>query len=819
MARWVRRQRRAVPHWAGSRVFCEVRILLVRIPEPVQARLGDYCAAVGLDQVFHSVPNIAAAAAAIGPADAVVVGGAVSLEDLTPILPNAIPIVVVADIPVVEQAALVRAGVAAVLGSEQLDRLPVLLLRHIEDARTLAQVRSTETELQYVQRRFRDLIARVDGIVYEYDLRARRYTYVSGRAEAMLGYPLADWLVPGFWQRIVHPQDFNAANAYADGEIAAGRDHTYEFRGVAADGRVVWIQDRVALNRPPGDTGSVTGLLVDITRVKEAEEIERIVSQLTGHYVGDDFFRSLVLALTKTLGVRFALIGGFEGSGRQRIATVAFAADGAIADPVAYELAGSPCAAVADGTATFVATDALRAYPDSQVFRTFGIDSYFGVPLFGPEDRSLGLMAVMDSKPLERSDRVATILRLFGGRAGAELERRHAEAQRAVLQAQLVQAQKMEAIGTLAGGIAHDFNNILMGIMGNAEMALEDLAAWHPAAPNLAEVLRGANRARDVVQRILTFSRKREPARQSIALGSVIEEAVVLLRASLPSTIELVAELTADTPLIEADPGQLHQVLMNLAANAAHAIGRKAGTITIRETVVMVDRELAANHVELSERRYLRLSFSDTGAGMEPGVVARMFEPFFTTKAPGEGTGLGLAVVHGIVEDHDGAILVESAVGQGTTFHLYFPVLEPAETIPAAPIPRGHGEHILLVDDEPAIVRIGKRMLERLGYRVTTAQTAGEALTAFLADPTGFDLVISDLTMPGKTGLDLARDIKTAAVGTKFLLTTGQPDAIDRTTTPAIDAVLSKPFATARLAHMIERILRPRSIPATPGPR
>ena len=796
-----------------------MRILLVRIPAPVQAQLGDYCAAVGLRPVFHSVPTSAAAAAALGPADAVVLGGAVGPEDLTPILPNAIPVVVVADIPVAEHAALVRAGVAAVVDSHQLDRLPVVLLRHIEDARTLAQVRSTETELHYVQRRFRELIARVDGVVYEYDLRAKRYTYVSGRAEAMLGYPLADWLAPGFWRQVVHPDDFNLANAYTDAEIAAGRDHTYEFRGVAADGRVVWIQDRVALNRAPGDTGSVTGLLVDVTRIKGAEEIERIVSQLTGHYVGDDFFRSLVLALTKTLGVKAALIGGFEGSSRQRIATVAFAADGVIGEPMNYDLAGAPCEAVATGTSTIVATDALRAYPDCQIFRDFGIDSYFGVPLFGPNGRPLGLMAVMDGKPLERSDRVATILRLFAARAGAELERRHAEAQRAVLQAQLVQAQKMEAIGTLAGGIAHDFNNILMGIMGNAEMAFEDLATWHPAASNLAEVIRGANRARDLVQRILTFSRKREPARQSVGLRSVIEEAVVLLRASLPSTIELVAQLTADAPQIEADPGQLHQVLMNLAANAAHAIGRQPGTITIREAVVLVDRALAADHVELSERRYLRLSFSDTGVGMEPGIVARMFEPFFTTKAPGEGTGLGLAVVHGIVEDHDGAILVESALGQGTTFHLYFPVLEPAEAPTSEPIPRGRGEHILLVDDEPAIVRVGKRMLERLGYRVTAAQSAAEALAMFLADPAGFDLVISDLTMPEKTGLDLARDVKAAAPGTKFLLTTGLPDAIDRPLQPAIDAVLSKPFATARLAHMVERILRPQPLPAAPGRR
>lgn len=746
-------------------------------------------------------------------ADVVVVGGPVDPAELGPILPAAIPVVVLADVSVGEEAGLIRAGVAAVIGLQQLDRLPVALYRHVENARALAQVRSTEAELHQVEDRLRELIERVDGVVYEFDIASGRYTFVSSRAESVLGYPVADWLAPGFWHRMVHPEDFELADGYFDGQVAAGRDHTLEFRAVAADGRVVWLQDRIALNRDPSGVTTVAGLLVDITRVKEAEQTERIVSQLIGQYVGDEFFRSLVLAVSKTLGVRFAVIGGFEGAGPDRVATVAVAGDGVILGPLSYHLKGTPCFGVAQGTPTLVTSEARAKYPGCSVIQTLGVEAYFGVPLFGSDARPLGLIAVMDDRPFERTDRLETVLSLFAARAGAELERRGAEAERASLQAQLVQAQKMEAIGTLAGGIAHDFNNILMGILGNAEMALEELTSWHPAVANLNEVIRAGTRARDAVQRILTFSRKQEPIRRTVALHTIVSEAAILLRATLPSTIDLVVQPIKDAPLVHVDPSQIHQVLMNLATNAAHAIGNRTGAITLREAVVNVDRDLAATSVGLTERRYLRLSVHDSGHGMDPVTLGRIFEPFFTTKAPGEGTGLGLAVAHGIIEEHDGAILVESKVGQGTVFHLYFPALDRAKvpvTGPTAVIPIGRGEHLLLVDDDAAIVRIGRRMLERLGYRVTAVESAREALTTFLANPADFDLVISDLTMPGKTGLELAREIKAAAPRIKFLLTTGHPDAFDQTQVPEIDAVLSKPFATARLGHEVDRILGPR---------
>jgi signal transduction histidine kinase len=421
-----------------------------------------------------------------------------------------------------------------------------------------------------------------------------------------------------------------------------------------------------------------------------------------------------------------------------------------------------------------------------------------------------GVSAIL---PEDRIDRLPSILRRERERARFAASLREMEQQRGSLRAQLAQAQKMEAIGTLAGGIAHDFNNILMGILGNTEMAREELDPWHPVHIHLTEILRATHRARDVVQRILTFSRNREPERQAISVGPILEDAAVLLRASLPSTIGLVVKREVDPPLIAADPGQLHLVVMNLVTNAAQAIGSNRGAIELRESVVDVGPELARKHVRLAERRYLQVTVADNGPGMGHDTIGRIFDPFFTTKPPGEGTGLGLAVVHGIVEEHDGAIVVDSGPGRGTAFHLYFPILERL-TVPAAGplsgIPRGSGEHVLLVDDEPAIVRIGRQMLERLGYRVTAVETAGQAFDTFSADPTGYDLVLSDLTMPGQTGSELAPRLRALNPSIGFVLTTGHPDALDRCP-PDVDAVLSKPFATARLAQILDRILDART--------
>ncbi|MDX2059986.1 MAG: ATP-binding protein [Gemmatimonadales bacterium] len=787
----------------------EPRILLIgRTPA------ADVPAALARSGRVAAVPDLAQAGEVAGPIDCVVHAGPPeggrALLDLAGRFSPVPPVFVVAALPGPVEDDLIRAGVEAGVDPARLERLAPLVERALQrpapDAATLA------AKLALAEERLGNLVKRVSGIAYEVDPVSGEFTWVGPQTEQILGYPAADWLAPGFWNRRCHQADQAAADAAWRREVAAGRDYTLEYRMIAADGRTVWFQDWGTIERRAGEPPRVAGLMVDVSRLKELEETSHLLSQLTARHTGEEFFRTLVLALTKALGVRFALVGEVRGRDRDRITTVALAVDGELAESVTYPIAGTPCGVVALGTSHFVPTGAQSQYPGCVAIQRLGADSYFGLPLFGSADVPIGVLVVLDDTPFERTEAIETVLSLSAARAGAELERRRNEEQRGMLQAQLVQAQKMEAIGTLAGGIAHDFNNILMGILGNAEMAKDELETWNPVHAYLAEILRATHRARDVVQRILTFSRKREPERRATSLAQIIGDATILLRASLPATIELTLELANDAPPIDADPGQIHQVVMNLVTNAAQAIGTGSGTITIREAIVDVDPELARTHVHLAERRYLRLSVYDTGRGMDRDTLGRIFEPFFTTKAPGEGTGLGLAVVHGIVEEHDGVIVVDSDLGHGTVFHVYLPAIDrvaPAPPGPSSAIPLGRGQHILLVDDEPAIVRVGRQMLERLGYRVTAVNSARAALAAFSAAPGSFDLVLSDLTMPEQTGLDLCQRLRLIHPSVGFVLASGHPDVLDAPCPPGVDAILSKPFATARLAHVLDRILRP----------
>ena len=546
-------------------------------------------------------------------------------------------------------------------------------------------------------------------------------------------------------------------------------------------------------------------------------QVIRDERQLDGS-TGDQFFRQLALGLTKTLGVRTAIVGRIDGPDRRRVTTVAVAVDGNIAPPMSYQLENTPCLEVTRGHCQFVAERARERYPSCPVLEQLGADSYFGVPLFGATGEVLGSIVLLNDQPIERTGRIERVVSYFAARAGAELERRQAEETRASLEAQLVAAQKMEAIGTLAGGIAHDFNNILMGILGNAEMAQEDLEAWHPASANLSEILRAAHRARDLVQRILTFSRKREPKRHPILLETVIDDLVVLLRATVPTTINLNVSHRGGAATVLADPNQVHQVLVNLANNAVQAIGSRPGTIAVTAETVSLDQEFGILHGGLPEGSYARVTMTDDGIGMDADTQARIFEPFFTTKDPGQGTGLGLAVVHGIMRDHEGGVAVSSNPGRGTTVTLYFPVLDPTAEPPAGgAVPRGSGQHILLIDDEPAIVRVGQRMLERLGYRVTACTEAQVALERFANSPLDFQLVITDYTMPALTGLDIAAAAKRHNPDIPVLVTTGHPDLVRDGSPQLIDGLLTKPFANAALAQAVHRLITEPRRPPPPG--
>jgi len=375
------------------------------------------------------------------------------------------------------------------------------------------------------------------------------------------------------------------------------------------------------------------------------------------------------------------------------------------------------------------------------------------------------------------------------------------------------QMQKMEALGTLAGGIAHDFNNLLMPIVINTELALLDVKKGIlPSLTYMQLVKEAATRGQGLVKQIITFSRQREQPRQPVDINPVIKEALKFLRASIPKNIEIRSSLEVDPAVVLADPTQIHQVLMNLCSNAAFAMRGQRGLLQVTVTRVEMDPEAAAWQADLKPGAYLRLTVSDTGHGMDPEVRDRAFDPFFTTKKPGEGTGMGLAVVHGIIQNHEGAITLETEVGKGTTVHVFLPWVqadEPQEPVPSGPIPTGK-ERILLVDDEEIQVQTLQHMLERLGYRVIGKTSALEALEIFRSHPDVFDLVITDQTMPALTGAELSRELLRLRPDLPIILYTGYSETFDEEEARAIGIrdFAVKPMTVMGLAERIRNALK-----------
>ena len=396
-------------------------------------------------------------------------------------------------------------------------------------------------------------------------------------------------------------------------------------------------------------------------------------------------------------------------------------------------------------------------------------------------------------------------------------ERKKAEQAKASLEAQLRESQKMEALGTLAGGIAHDFNNILGTMLGNAELARHDARANWQALVSLEEILKAGNRAKDLVQQILSFGRRQPTSRRVLSLPAVVEESVRLLRAGLPPGVRIDCRCAPDTPSIVADPTQVQQVLLNIGNNAAHAMEGRPGAIDIRVEGVTLDQASARFDLNLRPGPYACVTISDMGHGMDAAIRSRIFEPFFTTKAPGKGTGLGLSVAHGIMQAHQGGIVAHSEPGKGSRFELYFPHARDGAAAPgiaeeAGAASEGHGQHILYVDDDESQVFLIKRMLERWGYRVSAYLEQREALDALLADAPSFDLVVTDFNMPGLSGLEVARAIRDARPDLPVILISGYITDELRAQAEAVGVreLIAKPHEVEELRDTVHRLLKPR---------
>lgn len=389
--------------------------------------------------------------------------------------------------------------------------------------------------------------------------------------------------------------------------------------------------------------------------------------------------------------------------------------------------------------------------------------------------------------------------------------RRLAEKERAQLESSLLQAQKMETIGTLAGGIAHDFNNMLTPILGYTEMAMSEVKKETDVHSYLEHVMRASSRAKDLVKQMLTFSRRGQSEREPLKISLIVKEAIKLLRAGLPSTIEIKQDVSANCGIVMANPTQLIQVLMNLCANAKHAMRSSGGVLTVTLDKVNTNDLTNPAHKTLEEGIYACLTVADTGVGIDVVHRNRIFEPFFTTKSAGEGTGLGLSVVHGIIISHSGDIFLESELGKGTTFYVYFPLTSavPFEAKSPEVTTRDAKEHILFVDDEEMIVHMTKGMLERQGYVVSAFTDPLDAFEQFLSEPDTYHLVITDQTMPHLTGVDLAARIMAVRADLPVILLTGFSETVteENCSELGIREFLMKPMSTAELNRAIRKVL------------
>ena len=652
-------------------------------------------------------------------------------------------------------------------------------------------VRRRTQELRASEEEFRTLansvpgfvwVGQPDGVISYVNQRWQDYTGLSVEATRV-----------GDWAGILHPEDrAGVINAWAQA-VKTGQIFAVECRFRRTDGAYHWYAVR---GQPIRDAaGAITkwfGSSTDIEDITKAQMALRERERLYG----------LVLATTNDvvvmLGVDQVLHYVSEAAGK----TFGYRPEELLGKPLSLLQPARLREALATETRRYLGTGEKRG--NWAAVQTMGLhrDGHeFPVEVAFADLRTSG------------EDLFVAFIRDVS-------ERRDAEARRESLEAQLHESQKMQAVGTMAGGIAHEFNNLLGVMLGNVQLARElpDQASQQHCLDQIQEA---GQRARELVGQLLAFSRRQPVTRRRCELLPIVRQGVSLLRAGLPARIDI--ELTAekDLPWIDADALQIQQLLLNLGTNAAQAMGEGPGVLTLHLDAVTLDAAAASVHRDLKAGRYARLSVSDTGHGMDADTLARIFEPFFTTKSVGEGTGLGLAVVHGIVLAHDGAVLVSSKPGLGTRFELYFPQAGPASTtaVPdepgtAAALPSHAmtaGRRIMYIDDEEALVVLMKRLLERRGYVVSGFQYPAAALQALRTDPQGFDLVVTDYNMPGMSGLDVARAVHEIRADLPVALSSGYISQELQDSAPAhgVSALIFKAHAVEDYCAMIARLLQP----------
>lgn len=546
--------------------------------------------------------------------------------------------------------------------------------------------------------------------------------------------------------------------------------------------------------------------------LREKEKNERILQAIIksmARATGQQAFLNILNEVGNWLGVEHALVGRLRPD--STVETLAFFVDNQLSADISYSLADTPCAQAIQQGVTLIPERLGDFFATSHYLAPLEAESYLGLPLKNKDQEVIGILAFMSRRPFTPPDRFNLILELAADRAASEVERLQCEAEQFRLEEQLRHSQKIEAIGTMSGGIAHDFNNILSGIIGYSEMARRDMGELPDTMRKIDKVLQASHRAKELVQQILTFSRHSDEEKKAVDLCGICREAMKLLRASIPSSVEF--HLTIATSCkVMAVPSQMHQIIMNLCTNAYQAMAINGGLLTIGLDQAEVDEE-GADRLSVKPGSYARLTVSDNGHGIAPEIKERIFEPYFTTKEGGGGTGLGLALIHGIVQGHHGAIDLDSDIGRGATFTIWLPQIREErmqEELSEENTAWATGsERILLADDEELVLHYSQEMLAMAGYRVTAARNGVEALQIFQEDPNAFDLVLTDMTMPKMSGMELTRQCLSLRPELPVILCTGYSDQVSRESAAnaGVRAYLTKPVGGSKLCDTIRQVL------------